>query len=60
LGKAPVSDPFESNRSLPEYDPESRQGTELTKGAKFTPEEIRTITGRFRGADLPAWRWSAN
>ena len=55
-----TNDPFESNRALPEYDPESRQGTELTKGAKFTPEEIRTITNRFRGADLPAWIWSAN
>jgi len=53
-----TDDPFESNRTLPEFDPESRQGTELTKGAKFTPEELQTITNRFRGADLPAWLWS--
>jgi alpha-glucosidase (family GH31 glycosyl hydrolase) len=55
-----TNDPFESNRTLPEYDPESRQGTELTKGAKFTAAEISNITNRFRGADLPAWLWSAN
>jgi hypothetical protein len=53
-----TNDPFESDRSLPEFDPESRQGTELTKGAKFTAEEIQTITNRLRGADLPAWLWS--
>jgi alpha-glucosidase (family GH31 glycosyl hydrolase) len=55
-----TNDPFESNRTLPEYDPESRQGTELTKGAKFTAAEISTITNRFRGADLPAWLWLAD
>ncbi|HVM48164.1 MAG TPA: TIM-barrel domain-containing protein [Candidatus Acidoferrum sp.] len=54
-----TDDPFESNRSLPEFDPESRQGTELTKGAKFTPQELQTITNRFRGAALPAWSWPA-
>jgi hypothetical protein len=53
-----TNDPFMSNRSLPEFDLESRQGTELTKGAKFTAEEIQTITNRLRGADLPAWLWS--
>ncbi len=53
-----TNDPFESNRTLPEFDPESRQGMELTKGAKFTPEEIQTITNRLRGAALPAWQWS--
>ena len=52
-----TNEPFESNRTLPEMDPESRQGTELTKGAKFTAEELQTITNRFRGADLPAWVW---
>ena len=31
-----TNDPFESNRTLPELDPESLQGMELTKGAKFT------------------------
>ena len=55
-----TNDPFESNRTLPEFDPESRQGMELTKGAKFTAPELQTITNRFRGADLPAWLWSAN
>ena len=49
------NDPFESNRTLPEFDPESRQGTELTKGAKFTAEELRSITNCFRGCELPAW-----
>jgi len=29
-----------------------------TKGAKFTAEEIQTITNRLRGANLPAWLWS--
>jgi alpha-glucosidase (family GH31 glycosyl hydrolase) len=53
-----TNDPFESKRTLPEFDPESRQGTELTKGAKFTDPELQTITNRFRGADLPAWLWS--
>jgi hypothetical protein len=33
---------------------------ELTKGAKFTAEELHTITNRFRGAELPAWLWSGN
>jgi hypothetical protein len=55
-----TNDPFESNRTLPEFDPESRQGMELTKGAKFTAPELQTITNRFRSADLPAWLWSAN
>jgi alpha-glucosidase (family GH31 glycosyl hydrolase) len=55
-----TNEPFESNRSLPEFDPESRQGMELTKGAKFTAEELHTITNRFRGAELPAWLWSGN
>ena len=50
-----TNDPFESNRTLPEFDPESRQGTELTKGAKFTAEELRSITNCFRGCELPAW-----
>ena len=53
-----TNDPFESNRTLPEFDPESRQGMELTKGAKFTPEEIQIMTNRLRGAALPAWLWS--
>jgi hypothetical protein len=53
-----TNDPFESSRTLPELDPESRQGMELTKGAKFTPEEIQTITNCLRGAGLPAWLWS--
>jgi hypothetical protein len=52
-----TNDPFESNRALPEFDPESRQGMDLTKGAKFTAEETQTITNRLRGADLPAWLW---
>ncbi len=53
-----TNDPFESNRTLPELDPDSKQGMELVKGAKFTPQEIQTITNRFRGADFPAWSWS--
>lgn len=52
-----TNDPFESNRTLLEFDPESRQGLELTKGARFTPEEIQTITNRFRGSELPPWLW---
>jgi hypothetical protein len=55
-----TNDPFESKRTLPEFDPESRQGMELTKGAKFTAPELQAITNRFRGADLPAWLWSGN
>jgi hypothetical protein len=50
-----TDDPFESSRALPEFDPESRQGTELLKGATFTAGEIQAITNRFRGAGLPAW-----
>ena len=53
-----TNDPFESNRTLPELDPDSLKGMELVKGAKFTPEEIQTITNRFRGPGLPAWLWS--
>jgi alpha-glucosidase (family GH31 glycosyl hydrolase) len=53
-----TNEPFESNRLLPELDPESRQGMELTKGARFSPEEIQTITNRLRGAAFPAWLWS--
>jgi hypothetical protein len=55
-----TNDPFQSNRNLPEFDPESRQGMELTKGAKFTAEEIQTITNRLRGPSLPAWLWGGN
>ena len=53
-----TNEPFESERALPEFDPESRQGLELTKGAKFTAGELQTITNRFRGPDLPPWLWS--
>jgi hypothetical protein len=53
-----TNEPFESERALPEFDPESRQGMELTKGAKFTAGELQTITNRFRGPDLPPWLWS--
>jgi alpha-glucosidase (family GH31 glycosyl hydrolase) len=52
-----TNEPFESKRALPELDPDSLKGMELTKGAKFTPEELQTITNRFRGADLPPWLW---
>jgi len=51
-----TDEPFESNRLIPELDPESRQGMELTKGAKFTAAELQAITNCFRGAELPAWR----
>jgi alpha-glucosidase (family GH31 glycosyl hydrolase) len=50
-----TNEPFESNRTLPELDPDSLKGMELVRGAKFTEAEIRAITGHFRGADLPAW-----
>ena len=53
-----TDEPFESNRTIPELDPESKQGMELTKGARFSAEEIQTITNRFRGPGLPAWLWS--
>jgi hypothetical protein len=59
LEAALTNDPFESRRALPEFDPESLQGTKLTEGAKFTDQELQTMTNRFRGADLPAWLWSA-
>ena len=36
----------------------AQQGMELTKGAKFTAEEIQTITNRLRGAAFPAWLWA--
>ena len=51
-------DPFDSSRTLPEYDPESRQGMELLKGAKFSAEEIRSMTARLRSPELPAWLWA--
>jgi hypothetical protein len=50
-----TNDPFESNRALPELDPDSLKGMELVRGAKFTEAEIKAITCRFRGPDLPAW-----
>ena len=49
--------PFESKRALPELDPDSLKGMELTQGAKFTVQEIQPITNRLRGAELPAWLW---
>ena len=55
LLEAIVNDPFESNRTLPELDPDSLQGMALVKGAKFTDSEIKTMKDRLRGADLPAW-----
>ena len=51
-------DPFESTRTLPEYDPDSRQGMDLVKGANFNAEEIQTMIARLRGAELPAWLWA--
>jgi hypothetical protein len=54
-----ANDPFESNRALPELDPESRAGMDLCKGAKFTSQEMTAMTNRLRGADSPAWLWPA-
>lgn len=47
--------PFESNRKIPEIDPESIQTTKQIENATFTEEEIARITHLLRGADLPAW-----
>jgi hypothetical protein len=50
--------PFDSTRTLREFDPEHLKAMEVLKTGKFTAEELQTITNRFRGADLPAWLWS--
>jgi len=47
--------PFESNRKIPEVDPESIATTKQIENATFTKEEIERITHLLRGADLPAW-----
>lgn len=47
--------PFESNRAIPEIDPESLQTQKLIENAVFPPEDTAKITDLLRGADLPAW-----
>lgn len=47
--------PFESNRAIPEVDPDAIKTTELIQNGTFTEQEIQRITGLLRGEGLPAW-----
>jgi hypothetical protein len=46
--------PFESNRTVPEIDPDAKATTEKIRDGKFTPAEVAKITGMLLGAELPA------
>lgn len=50
-----TDDPWESDRKIPEIDPESLQTLKLIEGAVFPPEDIAKINDLLRGSDQPAW-----
>jgi len=52
--RALVDQPFESNRTVPEADPDARATTEKIQNGKFTPAEVARITALLLGAELPA------
>jgi len=47
--------PFESDRTIPDVEPETIEATKKIQNARFTGEEIRRIAKLLRGADVPAW-----
>ena len=44
--------PFESNRAIPEVDPDALQGTHMIENAVFTLEEISQMTAELLGCNL--------
>ena len=49
-----VNHPFESNRTIPEADPEALKATHMIEGATFTSEEISQMTAELLGCNLAA------
>lgn len=49
------SQPFESNRTIPDIEPSTIAATKKIENEQFTPEQITKIEEILRGADLPAW-----
>ena len=47
--------PFESNRQVPEADPDAIASTKKIENGTFTVEEKNRIVDALRGADVPAW-----
>jgi hypothetical protein len=52
--KAFVDQPFESQRRLPEADPEAQKATRSIENGRFEPQEIREMTGQLLGCKLLA------
>jgi hypothetical protein len=52
--RAFVDQPFESNRRIPEADPEAQKATRSIENGRFEPEEIRQMTGQLLGCKLLA------
>ena len=50
-----VDHPFESDRSIPDVEPETIAATKSIQDGRFTAAEIERIARLLRGADLPAW-----
>lgn len=47
-----VDRPFESNRTIPEVDPDALKATHMIEDAHFTPEEINQMTAELLGCTL--------
>ena len=52
--RAFVDQPFESNRRIPEADPEAQRATRSIENGHFEPQEIREMTGQLLGRKLLA------
>lgn len=50
--KAFVQSPFESNRSIPEIDPDALKSTHAIENATFSPEELNAMTSGLLGCTL--------
>lgn len=50
--KSFVDKPFESNRTIPEVDPDALKATRMIENAHFTPEEINKMTSELLGCKL--------
>lgn len=57
--KAMLDQPFESRRTLPEFDPVGRQAIAALEHATFQPEEVRRMTAELLGCELTAKAWGA-
>jgi alpha-glucosidase (family GH31 glycosyl hydrolase) len=54
ISQAFVQSPFESNRTIPEIDPDAIKSTHAIETATFSPEEVNAMTARLLGCRLAA------